>query len=155
MYCASCGHRLNKSDNFCTACGKKTTAVEEITVDRPVDQPRDETLSEFSWGYLGMPFLYAAFMKFPPWLIAASIVIQSLPTLFGVIGAFIYFALAFMVAYEARKIAHNGKRKFKSNEEFETVQWKWDAWGIVATVLSIIYLFVAMINGDGIDSTSY
>ena len=133
MFCIHCGEENEEDSKYCKNCGKE---ILETKQKNPIKEIDNKMVHKWSWGGFTLSWIYLAGMS-GGWLILLFLILNFIPIV-NLIGA-IYLGI------EGRKIAWE-RRKWKDNEEFEIVQQKWDAWGIVIIIVSILISVLAALE---------
>lgn len=138
MYCKNCGNELKEGHKFCTNCGMQIGATSVKSPDLAIPQ----NLKKFSWGAFGLGWIYFWQMKYKKWgwILLLQFLLNGLAK--GATGnaslAYLAIDLVFLIAFgiEGRKIAWQS-RAWRDEEEFRSIQKKWDIWGIVIFILIV------------------
>lgn len=132
MYCENCGKKIPEYSKFCSECGKdineeksKTEQLKEIDITK---------INRWSWGGFFLNWVYLIGMKAKWWIIILVFICNSIPVIN--IASLIYIGL------EGRRMAWK-QRKWQSFNQYLQVQKKWDIWGFVIFIISLILGVIA------------
>ena len=137
MFCSDCGEKISPNAQFCKKCGNRAGVDESLVETRKGMQEDQKEIKRWSWGGFTLTWIYLVGMN-GGWLILLFLILAFIPIVNFI--AWIYLGL------NGRKFAWE-RRKWKSLEEFILVQQKWDMWGIILFVLSLVIGFITGFAG--------